>query len=837
MKKNLLSATNLVLMLSLACIVLGSLKHADAQTDATVVNASINTQNVIQKIDEKIYSHFLEHIYNSCNGGLWGELVWNRSLEAGKISGWRFEDGVLKQDTLATDCRYVLGADLQGDSPWTDYDVRVLAKKISGQEGFLVMFRVSQDGSSYYWLNLGGWNNQYVAIEKETPKSNGRHVIGDKTPIPPIEANQVYDIRILVVGQNIKVFVNQELIHEVVDFDNDAPQAGCVGVGTWATKAEFGGVLVRDLRRRTLFDLANLSVPSGVRVKPEVRYWTVDGDSEVRTGDARNSNRYLRFYNDGKLHQNNYSFQEKEIYDYSFWTRGKGKVAFNVSLNSLAEKEEGAFNVDSSEWIKQTGSFSVSKSSVQSSISLAFTPTENSTLDVDQISIFPRSWKENFDGLRPDLLKAISDLHPTMIRWPGGCYASAYRWKSGIGPQDDRVAYPIELWNDVDVNSFGIDEFIPLCRRTGAEPIMVVNIGTDQWINTVGDPSLKSNDWLQEVCDWVEYCNGDASTKWGAVRAQNGHKEPYGVKYWEIDNEVSPSSTPADKYAAIINELVPRMKTIDPNIKIIACGSWTGDKMKWDSDIISKTSKNIDFLSTHRYDNPDGFAFNPWDNQRFFEAHRAMIANSSNPNIKIFDSEWNAQSTDWRTGLHAGGFLNCCERAGDVVGIAAPALFLRHKTATAWDNAFVNFDNSSWYPAPNYVVMKLWRDSYAPNLIEITSEASELNGDNPIVNAVATKSDDNKTIFVKIVNNKEENVDFCLSLDANVDLSNVTLTGSIVSPELQSNEEIRNKLQKRNTFENPNYISPTELAVKIVDNKVTFRAVPLSALVVRIETK
>lgn len=809
--------------------------HTVFAQSQTIVSASIDSRKTINKIDEKLYSHFLEHIYNSCNGGLWGELVWNRSLEAGRISGWSFENGILKQDSIAADCRYVIGAELQGDSPWTDYDVRIRAKKISGLEGFLIMFRVSEDGSSYYWLNLGGWENKYVAIEKETPNSNGRHVIGGQTPIPPIKEGQLYDIRILIVGQNIKVFVNQDLIHEIVDFDDNAPKSGCIGVGTWNTKAEFHTIQVRDLQRKTLFSLEELKsfTPPSV----DVRYWSVDGNVEHKKGNARNSSCFLRFNGHGNLSQKDYSFQNTETYDYSFWARGKGKISFNVLQDdSLTIKSED-YAVDSNDWTKYTGVFTASHSTSDGKILFNFKPIETHNLDIDQISVFPRSWKENSDGLRPDLLDAIAQLNPPIIRWPGGCYASAYRWKSGIGPQDDRVAFPIELWNDVDVNSFGIDEFIPLCRRVGAEPLMVVNIGTAQWIDAVGDPSLKSVDWIQEVCDWVEYCNGEVSTKWGAVRAQNGHPEPYKIKYWEIDNEVRYTDTPSEKYVDVINKLVPRMKAIDPSIQIIACGSWMGDKMKWDSEIIKGAGKNFDFLSTHRYDDPNGFAFNPWDNQRFFEAHREMIENSDNPNIKIFNSEWNAQSTDWRTGLHAGGFLNCCERVSDIIAIAAPALFLRHKSATGWDNAFINFDNKSWFPAPNYVVMKLWRDSYAPYLLEMSSDSPELNGDNPIVNAVATKTQDEKTIFVKIVNNSETDVDFHLSFDKEMNLSDYTVSASIVSPQLDKGEKVKAKLFKRNTFESPDAISVKELATSIKKDKVVFKADALSALVVKLEAK
>ena len=812
-----------------------SVKALADESEPVVVAATINSNETIRNIDEKIYSHFLEHIYNSCNGGLWGELVWNRSLEAGSESGWSFEDGVLKQDTTATDRRFLLGADLQNQQPWTDYDVRVLAKKISGSEGFLILFRAAPDMSSYYWLNLGGWGNQYVAIEKQTPKSNGRHVIGGQKPIPPIKAGDIYDIRVVVVGQNIKVFLNQEMIHEVVDFDEDAPKSGCVGVGTWGTKAEFGHVLVRDLRRQTLFNLADvekINMDSPI----DVRYWSVEGNAETRKGDALNSNRYLRFKGEGSLVQKDYALNKGEIYDYSFWTRGTGKSSFCFNVGDKNVTVE-TFTPDSDEWIKLSGTFSVPSSSVEASIRLNFMPAENAFLDVDQISVFPRSWKENYDGLRPDLLQAIKDIKPAVIRWPGGCYASAYRWKSGIGPQDYRVAYPLELWNDVDVNSFGIDEFMTLCRHTGAEPLMVVDVGTKQWVNAVGTEEVRLNDWLQEACDWLEYCNGSETSKWGAVRAQNGHPEPYNVKYWEIDNEVDPKTTSAAEYVEIVNKLVPRMKAIDPNIKIIACGSFTGDKMKWDTDVVMGAGKNFDYLSIHRYDDPNGFAFNPWDNQKFYEAHRAIVANSDNKDIKLFSSEWNAQSTDWRTGLHAGGYLNCVERVADIMEIAAPALFLRHKSATGWDNAFVNFDNARWYPAPNYVVMKLWRDSYAPCLLNMKSDAPELSGATPAINAVATKTEDGKTIYVKAVNTLPKDVRYLFSFEDNLDLTDATVSATCISPKISDNEETSAKLRKRNTLEIPDAIAPFEAPAKIENAVVNVDAPSYSAIVVKIELK
>lgn len=805
---------------------------ADADSKV-VVNASVDSQKVLKQIDEKIYSQFLEHIYNSCNGGLWGELVWNRSLEAGRENGWVIEDGLVKQESRSADCRLLLGKDSQGQQPWTDYEFRVKAKKIAGNEGFLIIFRAAPDMSSYYWVNIGGWGNECIAIEKETKKSRGRHVIGPRTQIKGIADGEVCDIRLVVVGQKIQVFINDECVHEIEDTSDDVITSGCVGVGTWETKAEFGDILVRDLQNKPLYDMTK-DAPS-IFSTVDVRYWTVKGSASTRRGDALNSSRYLRFSGQGQLMQNELAFNQEETYDYSYWTRGKGKVEFSCNVGASENEKIGDYKADSDDWTKVTGSFTVSESSVESSICLSFVPEAGSFIDVDQVSIMPRSWKENSEGFRPDLLKAVADIHPSLIRWPGGCYASAYRWKSGIGPQDKRGAYPIELWNDVDVNSFGIDEFVPFCRSVGAEPIMVVNIGTAQWINAVGDPALKSNDWLQEVCDWVEYCNGPATSKWGAVRAQNGHPDPYNVKYWEIDNEVRYTDTPASKYVAIINELVPRIKAIDPNVKIIACGSWMGDKMRWDEDVVKGAGKNFDYLSLHRYDDPNGFAFNPWDNQRFYEAHREMIAKSDNPNIKLFSSEWNAQSTDWRTGLHAGGYLNCCERVADVMEIAAPALFLRHKTATGWDNAFINFDNARWYPAPNYVVMKLWRDSFAPNLLDMSSEAPELNGDNPIINAVATKSEDGKTLYFKTVNCMANDVTYNVAFDDVIDVSKASISATCVTPEVSDSEDAKAKLAKRNTLDDPHAIAPFEIPVRVDNNVVSVDAPSYSALVIKIE--
>ncbi len=778
--------------------------------------AVIQPQKTVNTIDPKVYGHFLEHIYNSCNGGLWGELVWNRSFEAGNANGWTYADGVFTQKNYGN---HVL---LFGDENWTDYEVTLDAKKLSGKEGFLILFHAK--GDNFYWANLGGWDNERNAFEVGTLASR-RGVSNQKVgTFKPFQKGESYKLRLVVSGNTYKIFVDEELAVEVTS--QEGPNSGKFGIGTWDTHAEFSNIVVRDANGNELGTGKSLAPKSTNTLK--VRYWNIEGALvEHIAGDARNSKKFLRFAGTGTVGQPNYKFVTGETYDYSYWTRGTGSVAFQATgSEALATK------VNSAEWTKVTGSFKVSADTEKGEILFSIAPAQGKMVDLDQVSIMPRSWKENSFGFRPDLLKAIADIRPPVIRWPGGCYASGYRWKAGVGSQDDRGSYPVELWNDVDVNSFGIDEFVQMCRLVGAEPIMVVNIGTKQWEWT-RNPDEKV-DWEQEVCDWVEYCNGSADTKWGAVRAKNGHPEPYNIKYWEIDNEVHPDHTPYAEYVATLNNLIPQMKKIDSNITVIACGSWCGDKDQWDREILNGAGDKFSYLSTHRYDNPNGYAVNPYENQRFFETRGAMIRESGNTNVRMFDSEWNAQSTDWRTGLHAGGILNCFERVGDVLHIASPALFLRHTSADGWDNAFINFDHTGWFPAPNYVVMKLWYDNYAPNRVVLKSSSPIMNGQNPLVNGVATCSEDGKTVIFKVVNNQMEAAQGVLKLDG---VNVKSACAQVVTPELADGEEVKAKLQKRNTLAEPNAIAPKTLETSVDGNAVKFNLPALSAAVIKISVE
>jgi alpha-N-arabinofuranosidase len=135
---------------------------------------------------------------------------------------------------------------------------------------------------------------------------------------------------------------------------------------------------------------------------------------------------------------------------------------------------------------------------------------------LDQLSLLPADAAQ---GIRRDVEEKVKALHPAFLRWPGGNVAQDYHWMWGIGPRDQRPIWVNLSWkNELEPGDFGTDEYIKFCRRIGAEPSITVNV---EGRGATSD----------EAAAWVEYANGPATSKYGAMRAANGNSEPFRVKY------------------------------------------------------------------------------------------------------------------------------------------------------------------------------------------------------------------------------------------------------------------------------------------------------------------
>jgi alpha-L-arabinofuranosidase len=215
---------------------------------------------------------------------------------------------------------------------------------------------------------------------------------------------------------------------------------------------------------------------------------------------------------------------------------------------------------------------------------------------LDVVSLFPeKTWKNRANGLRPDLMQFLDDMKPNFVRFPGGCWVEgdtmvdAYDWKQTVGDIAARRNQH-NIWRYEVTNGLGYHEYLQMCEDLGADAMYVANCGMSHNGNTnMGRIQQK----VQDALDAVEYALGDVSTVWGAVRAANGHPEPFPLKYLEVGNE---NGGPAyhERYAVFYKALKQKY----PNLQVIANVRVPGE--------IAPT----DILDEHYYSTPAFFIAN-----------------------------------------------------------------------------------------------------------------------------------------------------------------------------------------------------------------------------------
>jgi len=698
-----------------------------ALAQADPIDIVVHPDTELNRIDERIYGQFLEHIYHSVVDGLWGQVVRGPSFEEPAIDigdEWDVKNGawshVGREVRVPGD-----GVDLHvfaGDRAWTDYAVRVQAKKEEGQEGFLIIFRALDD-DNFYWWNLGGWRNQYSAVEREE-KGHRRQVEGTRTDTT-IVADRWYDVEIRVQGSHIECCLDGE---KLCAFEDNDLGHGRVGLGSWATSVRYRDLAVID-NGQTLFEMKRRE--GGDSVSGEWQKWQMHGDPPVKAtwSDELPLNgahcQHLRSGSTGGgIAQYGLSFNATEFTG-SVWLRGTGEGA--VSFYDSFGHRNYEFAVDSATWQEFPFTYFPLHPTSNGVFSIVLGP--ESDVYVDQCTLYRTETR-----YRPAIFECVKAIRPAFIRWPGGCYAERYRWKDGTGPMKARVTKPNYTWGGLDPNYFGTAEFVQLCRDVDAEPVIVLNIGHHE-------PYEQLDAYVQEALDWVEYCNGGPDTEWGRRRAQHGHPDPFNVVYWEIGNETWGMGVEA--YAERVKVFVDALREKHARLEYLVCGSG-GHNLDWNRAIIDRAATHMDYLSVHHYmaGSFEDEMRNGVEYPEFLNATAGLIARSAHPGIKIAVTEWNQQSVALRTGLYAGLVLNGFERYGDAVAMSCPALFIRKQDAPAWNNAFINHDSNRVFVAPNYLVMKLYRDHYAP--VRVACDAPES------LNVIATR--DHDAVILKIVN-------------------------------------------------------------------------------------
>jgi alpha-N-arabinofuranosidase len=296
------------------------------------------------------------------------------------------------------------------------------------------------------------------------------------------------------------------------------------------------------------------------------------------------------------------------------------------------------------------------------------------------------------NGYRKDVMAAVRSLGVSMLRWPGGNFASGYNWVDGIGPRDQRPARRDDAWGALESNRFGTDEFLRYCERVGVEPYLCINAGLGS---------------VDDARKWVEYCNEPGKTHLSELRRKNGRDQPWGVKYWGLGNEIDGpwqlGHKNADAYATFALEAAKAMRRADESIQLIASGSSNfgpgSDWVGWNRTVLDRLKTEIDYISLHTYigNRDNNFEKFLALNSRDIEDRIAVVqgqiraASVGNPNarpIYIAFDEWNVwyrtlvsgEFNIGRTGLEEpynyedalamGMFLNSFFRHADIVKMA-----------------------------------------------------------------------------------------------------------------------------------------------------------------------
>jgi alpha-N-arabinofuranosidase len=202
---------------------------------------------------------------------------------------------------------------------------------------------------------------------------------------------------------------------------------------------------------------------------------------------------------------------------------------------------------------------------------------------IGTLSLMPA---DNIKGWRKDVVALMKELESPVYRWPGGNFVSGYNWRDGIGERDKRPPRKNPAWKGVESNDVGIHEYMELMEILNAEAFISVNTGLGT---------------LEEVVQEVEYVNGPANAEWGRIRGENGHPEPYGVKWWAVGNEMYGSwqlgHMPLSDYVNKHNNIADAIWKVDPDARLIGVGH-VGE---WSETMLSASADRMNLLSEHIY--------------------------------------------------------------------------------------------------------------------------------------------------------------------------------------------------------------------------------------------
>ncbi len=405
---------------------------------------------------------------------------------------------------------------------------------------------------------------------------------------------------------------------------------------------------------------------------------------------------------------------------------------------------------------------------------------------LDALSLMP---DDNVEGWRRDVVEAVKELAPPVIRWGGSTVdPGGYRWSDAIGDRDLRPSFVNPVWGRRDTNDVGVEEFVRLCRAAGAEPLICVSLA----------------DGAESARRMVEYLNGPASSEWGGKRAANGHAASYGVKYWQIGNEID-----SPGYVRSLAEFARAVHAADPGAVVLSSFPT--------KEIIDTDGADIDIVCPHYYQpDLDGV------DADLGEIESWIGSSAARGRLRIGVTEWNIDAGNWGLGrgklnslgcaLFEARFLNVLHRHADSVVLAC-----RSNMTNSFCGGVIQTDAAGLYRTPSFLVMEMYRRHSRPVPLRVAE------GVPARVDATACATEDGSAVTVFAVNAREEPA--CVSLD----LSDFGTAFIVRGGEVVKDSRDRGEIDIVNGFADPQRVIRAPLEVG-PGNAVTIPALSVVAI-------
>ena len=410
-------------------------------------------------------------------------------------------------------------------------------------------------------------------------------------------------------------------------------------------------------------------------------------------------------------------------YRLTFFARGSYKGTVKATLCNTdgselyAETVVSGFPADKN-WHKYEATLTATGNDPKAQFALVF--DGRGTLQLDVVSLFPPTFKNRANGMRPDLANMLYQMHPKFMRFPGGCFVegqespdNAFRWERTIGPIEEREGHWNVNWGYRTTDGIGFHEYLQLAEDLGAKPLYVVNVGL--WHGGM-TPVDSIQPWIDETLNALEYANGPVTSKYGAMRAKNGHPAPFNIEYLEIGNENNQPDPrqQSDHYYERYDKFRQAVRAKYPDIKLIGnLVAWGDDNPKWGSDL------EVDLLDEHYYRNPAWFS----DAFHKYDIYPRTQANGK-PAPKVYVGEYAVTSGfgdlgNLNAALGEAVYMMGMENNSDIVPLNSYAPIFVNENDAKWRPDMIRFNSHRVMGTPSYYVQQLMPQHLGKQVVRV----------------------------------------------------------------------------------------------------------------------